>query len=125
MIHTLTGLLMLATSSFTTLPAGNTTSCDSTVRVPSAFSPNGDGINDCFQAVFTKRKPLKFKMQVYNRWGNMVMETEDWKFCWDTTITDKKNQKALVPGGVYFWTMSYEYEGFEEYSCTGNVTIMR
>lgn len=123
MIHTLTGLLMLVTSSLTTTPAVNTT-CDSTVQVPQVLSPNSDGINDCFQVVFTARKPVEFSLKIFNRWGELMTETNDWTFCWDTSITRKK-QRELVPAGVYFWVMDYTYTGPEKHSCTGNLTIVK
>lgn len=121
MIHALTGLLMMLTPPTAQNAA---TPCDSTVQVPNAFSPNGDGVNDCFQPHFAARKPVKFKLKIFNRWGEMLVETDDWQFCWDTTITRKK-QKEFVPMGVYYWTMEYEYEGAEKHSCVGNVSIIR
>lgn len=64
--------------------------------MPNAFSPNGDGINDIFdiKALFVKN----FKMRIYNRAGNVMFETEDYKTGWDGTF-----EGSTVPIGQYFY----------------------
>jgi gliding motility-associated-like protein len=54
----------------------------STIDVPSAFTPNGDGINDrIFVAGWGLKKLLYFR--VFNRWGQLLFETDDLKSGWD------------------------------------------
>lgn len=64
--------------------------------MPDAFTPNSDGINDIFEikALFVKN----FKMRVYNRAGNVMFETEDYKTGWDGTY-----EGSTVPIGQYFY----------------------
>lgn len=52
------------------------------VDVPTAFTPNGDGINDIIYADgWGIRKLLFFK--IFNRWGQLLFETNDLKTGWD------------------------------------------
>ena len=64
--------------------------------MPDAFSPNDDKINDIFEikAIFVK----DFKMRIYNRAGNVMFETEDYKTTWDGTY-----EGSTVPIGQYFY----------------------
>jgi len=69
-------------------------------ELPNTFTPNDDGQNDVFEAInnwFVQRIDLK----IYNRWGNLVYETETPDFQWDGT--NIANNKQLADG-VYFYT---------------------
>jgi len=67
-------------------------------ELPNAFTPNGDGSNDLF-------KPFPFcfvervNFQVYNRWGQLVFETEDPDLNWDGTNFSGQD----VEEGVYYY----------------------
>ena len=71
------------------------------IAVPNAFTPNNDGLNDYLYPLnAVKAKQLHFK--VYNRWGQLVYETSNWKQGWDGTF---KGQ--LQSSGVYIWFLQY------------------
>ncbi|HWB26411.1 MAG TPA: LamG-like jellyroll fold domain-containing protein [Chitinophagaceae bacterium] len=54
-------------------------------KMPSAFTPNSDGNNDCFGLKYWGGvKTLEF--EVYNRWGNRIFYTSDPSKCWDGTF---------------------------------------
>jgi len=58
-----------------------------TLYIPSAFTPNGDGINDKFGV---KAQGIKyFKMEIYNRWGELIFESENLDQLWDGTYEGK------------------------------------
>ena len=69
-------------------------------EVPNVFSPNGDGLNDCFSL----DKVGKFKdcsaIQIFNRWGKIMYEANNGNECWDGT---NKNNGATCDEGVYFY----------------------
>lgn len=68
-------------------------------ELPNAFTPNGDGQNDLFTPYpycFIDHIDLK----VFNRWGNLVFETQDADINWDGT--DQSGKK--LPDGSYFYT---------------------
>ena len=54
----------------------------SSVDVPTAFTPNGDGINDFINVDGWGIKKLNY-FRVYNRWGELIYETTDLKSGWD------------------------------------------
>lgn len=71
------------------------------IVVPNAFTPNGDRNNDYLYPLNAfKAKNLEFK--VYNRYGQIVFQTTDWKKRWDGTIHGQQQ-----PAGNYVWTLSY------------------
>ena len=54
------------------------------VFVPTGFSPNRDGINDCFGMLYAP--PMtEFKLVIFDRWGERVFESNDMMGCWDGT----------------------------------------
>jgi gliding motility-associated-like protein len=56
--------------------------------VPNAFSPNNDGINDCFG--IRKWGSLQLEeLSVFSRWGEQVFSTKDPMQCWDGTYKGK------------------------------------
>jgi len=71
------------------------------IAVPSAFTPNGDGLNDYFWPHNAlKADNLEFK--VYNRWGQLVFQTSNWQQKWDGTV-----RGAPQPSGVFVWFLRY------------------
>jgi gliding motility-associated-like protein len=59
-----------------------------TMYIPSAFTPNGDGINDFFGV---KAEGIKqFKMEIYNRWGELVFFSENMLEHWDGTFKGER-----------------------------------
>ena len=67
------------------------------------FSPNGDGKNDFFLLNQTSYQYIKeFHLEVYNRWGKKVYETNDFTSQWDG-----KDKSNAVDEGVYYWIATY------------------
>lgn len=74
---------------------------ESSLKVPNAFSPNGDGINDYFN-VFDVKSIISFSAAIYNRWGQQLykwgIDEIDCESCgWDGTY-----KGSQVKDGVYF-----------------------
>lgn len=66
--------------------------------VPNAFTPNGDFVNDFFQA---KGEGIKqYEMLIFNRWGNIVWRATDLSESWDGT-TNRGRDEAPVDIYVY------------------------
>jgi gliding motility-associated-like protein len=53
--------------------------------IPNAFTPNGDGLNDCFGIKFWG-VVYELKLNIYNRWGTLIWSTSDPNACWDGTF---------------------------------------
>jgi gliding motility-associated-like protein len=56
--------------------------------IPSAFTPNGDGLNDVLIVIEEFVKELNF-FRVYNRWGKLLFETSNLQEGWDGTFNGK------------------------------------
>ena len=75
--------------------------CDSTLFVPDAFTPNGDGVNDIFRVVSSGDNITNFSLQVFDRWGELVFESTDINRGWDGQL---RTQPA--PAGTYVWKIT-------------------
>jgi gliding motility-associated-like protein len=87
--------------------------------LPTAFSPNGDGLNDVFKPILVGYPNMEY-LRVYNRWGQQVFITSNVFNGWDGTV---KGKPAGV--GTYFWEVSViNIDGKREYK-KGDVTLIR
>ena len=79
------------------IPAG----LDGMIYMPNSFSPNDDGINDCYQGYVAPDLDIEsFTLKIFDRWGNMMFETTDPNACWNGMHRDKQMQPA-----VFAWFM--------------------
>jgi len=86
---------------------------------PSAFSPNGDGINDEF---FVQSRLIRdFQIRIFNRWGQQIYESTDPEFRWDGFAQGGE----AVQEGVYIYVVkALDSEG-DVQEIAGSITIMR
>ncbi|MCW5906719.1 MAG: gliding motility-associated C-terminal domain-containing protein [Chitinophagales bacterium] len=88
--------------------------------LPTAFSPNGDGVNDKFRIVrWLNIQKLK-EFAVYNRWGEKVFATNDLYEGWDGTFRNREQ-----PMSTYVWYAIGLTKDGEEVVKKGNVTLVR
>ena len=65
-----------------------------TMYIPSAFTPNGDGVNDFFGV---KAEGIKtFNLQIFNRWGEVVFESENINNLWDGSFKGERIKNTDV-----------------------------
>lgn len=93
-----------------------------TVFIPTAFTPNGDNLNDSFGIIGEGISDEEFRMQIFNRWGNLVFETtditEEWNGQWNNSGEDAEN-------GTYVYVIYYKlYTGLEQVK-RGEINIIR
>ena len=82
--------------------------------IPSAFTPNGDGINDVFGV---KGQGIKdFQILVYNRWGEVIFESNEARKQWDG-----KYNGNPVEQGTYVYKL---FASGEKKAKTGAVTVI-
>ncbi len=62
--------------------------------MPNAFTPDGDGKNDCYGIKFWGTI-LDLQFGIYNRWGERIFYTTDPSACWDGTINGVKQDPAV------------------------------
>ncbi|HRF37954.1 MAG TPA: gliding motility-associated C-terminal domain-containing protein, partial [Saprospiraceae bacterium] len=67
-------------------------------HLPNAFTPNADGLNDTYKGVGIMEGARAFNMSIWNRWGEMVFETDSPNEGWNGR---KFNTGQDSPPGVY------------------------
>ncbi|MCD4729345.1 MAG: gliding motility-associated C-terminal domain-containing protein [Bacteroidales bacterium] len=95
-----------------------------TVWFPNVITPNGDGKNEYFFADSVS-SVQKFRISIFNRWGNVVYDTEDPFFKWDGK--DQNNNQDCAEG-VYFYEgviSLYTLHGPVEKRIKGSITILK
>jgi gliding motility-associated-like protein len=90
--------------------------------VPTAFSPDKDGINDKFIVSGYGIDTDDFNMKVYNRWGEIIFESNDIFEGWDGTYG---NNGKIVENGTYIWLVTFKTFNGIEYQKRGQVTVIR
>lgn len=75
--------------------------CNCNIYAPTAFTPNGDGLNDYFR-VFSACEFNSYGMRIFDRWGSELFYSERMDQGWDGTF--KGNP---MPDGHYTFTVIY------------------
>lgn len=89
------------------------------VHLPNAFSPNNDGNNDLLRP-FVGEDVLNFTITIYDRWGNLVLQTSDPAVKWDGTFNNRP-----LNTGVFAYVIDITYlTGLKE-TKSGNITLIR
>ena len=73
------------------------------VFVPNSFTPNGDGNNDYFAVQLHNIDVATYKLEIVDRWGKLIYETDDPKSVWNG---NHFNSDAAAPIGVYNWKIT-------------------
>jgi gliding motility-associated-like protein len=90
-----------------------------TVFVPTAFTPNNDGLNDVVRPICVGIDHLEY-FSVFNRWGQLVYKTTADKAGWDGRINGR-----LQDSGVFVWMVSaVDYSGNKIF-LKGTVALIR
>ena len=96
---------------------------------PTAFTPDGDGINEVFYVIARNIDTSKeFYLGVYDRWGELIWATDKYditnpsRYGWDGTV---KGGSKQAPPDVYVWRCVYYTKDGNSHVETGNVTLMR
>lgn len=88
------------------------------VKVPSGFSPNGDGHNDTWVLGFAGLFP-DLEVRVFSRWGEPLFHSVGYRVPWDG-----KYDGNPVPMGTYYYVVDLHDDRFPE-AITGPLTVIR
>lgn len=93
---------------------------ESELKIPNAFSPNGDGINDTFKVKY--KSLVKFQATVFNRWGQKLYQwgLDEIDMGWDGTAHGNQ-----VADGVYYVVVKATGADGIEYTHRGDINILR
>lgn len=86
--------------------------------IPTAFTPNGDGLNDLFY-VKANFEPRNFEMTIISRNGDRVFQTRDMNIGWDGKLRDK-----TLPQGMYVYVIRYKDSHGNEKQQQGQILLI-
>lgn len=92
---------------------------ESDLRIPNAFTPNGDGINDRVKPIYTCNFILT-EFCIYNRWGNLVFSTTNINQAWDGTFNG-----VACNSGVFYYYIKGKNNIDKEKLYKGDITLVR
>jgi len=93
---------------------------DGSLNFPNAFSPNNDGQNDVFRPI--ANGVTNFTMKIWNRYGEVVFETNDVNRGWNGEFNRNKQEVGVY---VYYAEYVYAYQPDRVRNIYGNVTLVR
>lgn len=99
---------------------------ESRIYLPSAFSPNGDGMNDVFKpsAIFIYNQSAEslynYQMEIFDRWGNKQFESANLHEGWDGVANGRK-----APAGVYLYKVKAVGLDGEIFDFKGTLHLIR
>lgn len=94
------------------------------IFVPNSFTPNGDNANDFFYPVLTNSDLIEYNVYLFDRWGNIVNESEDMEldYKWNGRLKDN----SPAPAGVYSYLIRWkELDDTRNRKMTGHFTLFR
>lgn len=91
--------------------------------VPNAFTPDEDIHNPVFKPIITAGiDPYDYNLSIFNRWGEIVFESNNPEVGWNGTYGDQ----GLVKEGLYIWKISFkELSSDKRHEHHGHVTILK
>jgi gliding motility-associated-like protein len=95
---------------------------DDLIYIPNTFTPDGNEHNQVFRPIFTSGfDPYQFNMKIYNRWGEIVWETNNANSTWDGTYN-----YSICPDGTYTWIAKFGMTDTDEVKeIMGYITIIK
>lgn len=89
------------------------------IYIPSAFSPNNDGVNDCFSLLNTN-KLKDFRCVIFNRYGEKIYESFEQNECWNGTF---KNSNVLED--TYVYLITFTCSSGQKMTKKGTIAVLR
>ncbi len=117
-VSTAEGCSATAGGEVTVWPSDSCRPPDDGLWVPKAFTPNGDGVNDYFQAAGTGEL---ISLEVFDRWGKAVFAGSGAASRWDGTARNRKP----APDGVYSYLITARSADHDIRQITGYVLLLR
>ncbi|MCO6500824.1 MAG: PKD domain-containing protein [Vicingus serpentipes] len=94
----------------------------SLITAPSAFTPDGDDLNESFMPALFNIDPDQFHFMIFDRWGELIYETYDVNKPWNGR---KYNKMSLVQIDTYVWVIEATDIFGKSSKHTGRVSIVR
>jgi len=94
-----------------------------TFYIPNAFTPDGDGVNDTWGPSGANFEYESYNVQVYDRWGKMVWQTDNPDRQWNGT--DQSSLEPVRPGLYVYQFLVKQFNTFEPRKISGTITLYR
>lgn len=116
-----------------TLTATNVAGCTDSIKtrvsvtvpyffyIPSAFTPDGDGVNETFAPKGEGVDPDHYSMQIFDRSGMLIFSTHNPYDYWD----GRNKYGQMCPEGVYIYLIHLINFNGDDKEYTGSVTLVR
>ena len=93
--------------------------------VPNSFTPDGNELNNVFLPIFTQGfDPFDFNLLIFNRWGEVVFESNNPTVGWDGTYG--MDGDSIVKTGTYVWKIEFKTDKSDERKLSkGHVNVLR
>lgn len=91
---------------------------ESLLKIPNAFSPNGDGVNDEWKVAY--RSLLNFQCSIFDRQGHQVCHLTSPEQGWDGKVKGK-----IVDSGVFFYVIEATGTDGKKYKKSGDINIVK
>ena len=96
---------------------------NATIFIPNAFTPDGNELNQYFQIEGNKIDPSDFSMQIFNRWGELIFESNNIEIGWNGNYGPNN---TAAPSGVYTYQVRYRFDGMQESkTIQGHFSLLR
>lgn len=90
--------------------------------IPNTFTPDNDQFNQTFKPVMSQGVDIfGYQLLIFNRWGEVLFESNDAEFGWDGTYGGK-----IVQDGTYVWKIRYRLIGVDKpQEMMGHINLIR
>lgn len=92
---------------------------DCELFVPTAFTPNGDGLNDEF-LIHAPMEISNFEMLIFDKMSRSLFQTKEINYGWDGT-----SQGKPLPPGTYFYVITFRDALNEKHVMKGQLVLIR
>ena len=94
---------------------------DFIIYVPNTFTPDGDGVNDVFYPSVEGFDPLRFSLQIFDRWGDLIFESSIPQSGWDGTY-----KGINAKDGTYVWKINVKDSVYgKTHEFIGHLNLLR
>ena len=93
------------------------------VKLANVFTPNTDGLNDCYRVVGLSPECDEATLKIFNRWGEKIFYTNNVLDCWNGKVN---NIGPELPTGTYFYQIKIKRRiSSREQYVTGSINLIR
>jgi gliding motility-associated-like protein len=93
-----------------------------TFYAPNAFTPNGDGNNQTWLPQGIGIDPANYQLWIYDRWGNLIWETDQWGKGWPGTAN---GGTKIVQQDVYVWKAKFRDIKGKKHEYVGHISVVK